>query len=64
MRAKATGTAHRLFAAIVPSPSRPAKKKRLEIDPVETETVREVFDLCRAGRGIRAIADHLASGLG
>ncbi len=40
------------------------KKRRLEIDPVEAETVREVFDLCRAGRGIRAIADHLASGLG
>jgi hypothetical protein len=39
----------------VPTP----KKGRLEIDPVEAETVREVFDLCRAGRGIRAIADHL-----
>jgi len=36
-----------------------AVKKKLEIDPVEAEVVREIFDLCRAGRGIRLIADHL-----
>ena len=36
-----------------------AVKKKLEIDPVEAEIVREIFDLCRAGRGIRVIADHL-----
>jgi site-specific DNA recombinase len=36
-----------------------AVKKKLEIDPVEAEIVREIFGLCRAGRGIRLIADHL-----
>ncbi len=34
-------------------------KKKLEINLVEAEVVREIFDLCRAGRGIRLIADHL-----
>ena len=36
-----------------------AVKKKLEIDPIEADVVREIFDLCRAGRGIRLIADHL-----
>lgn len=36
-----------------------AVKKKLEIDLVEAEVVREIFDLCRSGRGIRLIADHL-----
>ena len=36
-----------------------AIKKKLDIDPVEAETVHEVFSLCLDGKGIRAIADHL-----
>ncbi|HZL56944.1 MAG TPA: recombinase family protein, partial [Bryobacteraceae bacterium] len=36
-----------------------AVKKKLEINPVEAEIVQEVFALCRSGKGIRGIADHL-----
>ena len=36
-----------------------AVKKKLEINLAEADVVREIFDLCRAGRGIRLIADHL-----
>ena len=36
-----------------------AVKKRLAIEPVEAETVRDIFRLHLEGKGIRAIADHL-----
>ena len=36
-----------------------AVKKRLAIEPVEAEIVREAFKLCLEGKGVRTIADHL-----
>jgi hypothetical protein len=47
------------YKAVIVETRADAVKKKLEIDPVEAEVVREIFDLCRAGRGIRLIADHL-----
>lgn len=47
------------YCAITAETRADAVKKRLEINPEEAKVVREIFDLYRAGRGIRAIADHL-----
>ncbi len=47
------------YKAFVVETRADAVKKKLEINPVEAEIVQEVFALCRNGKGIRAIADHL-----
>src|SRR6185437_5738480 len=35
-----------------------AVKKKLEIEPAEADNVRDIFNLCSRGKGIRAIADE------
>lgn len=47
------------YKAVIVETRADAVKKKLEIDPVEAEVVHEIFDLCRAGRVIRLIADYL-----
>ena len=47
------------YCAVVAETRADAVKKRLKINPVEADVVREIFSLYGSGLGIRAIADRL-----